>query len=742
MNLTSPSLVGIVRGVAPGMGVAVAAVLIGKVPEPVWIGTLLVAGAAILQTGASRFLAGLGVGLLVFAAGSYGPRNHLDGSVAAGLQPGPVVIRGWLKPQSFGADRWGRYRFRLLPTTVVDGDGARPFHDPVEVRTSEALQAGRVRLKARVSLVGAQAGEIDVKSHRLVEYEGSAKEPTAGIRARFRRWVAVAVDEFELEPTHRALFESIVLGRREALDPEISTAFRRLGLGHLFAVSGLHLGCVAALAWSLGAWCGRYRRWLVLAVIVAYTTILDPRGSVLRAAAVLLVWQLAEGLGRRVGGLTVLTTAVGCLLLSSPGWIEDLGFQLSVLAVLGILLLGVPLIRARRTRLGTRLGTRSGTRPTWLGSALAIGVGAQVFTLPLAGARFHWLAPLAPLWGLVAIPWAGVLIAIGIPALVVAAAVPRIGPVVGSLLSPWLAIGLETASIPPGWGGGFPISTKLSLFYAIGLAAAVLAQLVTPRFRLGLRVVAAILLIASLIPGPGVDRFRIHFLDVGQGDAILLRDRSGEATLIDGGSSVSRLLELFADLHVRRLERVVVTHPDRDHCGGIAGVLGWLSVKEVWVAPGWDAECYWQVLRHPHATVRPLWRGREFAGPGWSVRALAPYPSGTRVDNDDSLVLLLNAVGSRVLLTGDIEYRGESRVVRETKCLDLKAEFLKVAHHGSSSSSSKKILDCVRPDVAVISAAQTNSFGHPSPTVVERLRRQGARVLVTGEVGTVTFELD
>jgi competence protein ComEC len=233
---------------------------------------------------------------------------------------------------------------------------------------------------------------------------------------------------------------------------------------------------------------------------------------------------------------------------------------------------------------------------------------------------------------------------------------------------------------------------------------------------------------------------RLVALDVGQGDAILLRD-GARSLLIDGGGWSQGdfggrvLLPALAAEGVRRLDAMVLTHADRDHCGGLLDLIDYLEVGEVWMAPGQDAGCARDLALRPGPVLRVLWAGEERRLGGWRLRALGPEPGPGGSDNGRSLVLMAEANGTRALLTGDIEADAERRLLASGE--DLDAEVLKIAHHGSQTSSGAAFLARVRPRLALVSVGAGNPFGHPHPAVMARLRAAGVPTLRTDLAGEI-----
>jgi competence protein ComEC len=238
----------------------------------------------------------------------------------------------------------------------------------------------------------------------------------------------------------------------------------------------------------------------------------------------------------------------------------------------------------------------------------------------------------------------------------------------------------------------------------------------------------------------------VVFLDVGQGDAVLIRDR-GESWLIDGGGWSAPgfgsrvLIPALAGLGVRRVDGVIATHGDADHCGGLVDLLREIRVARALVPAGSESEpCIAELARS--SPVAPMVAGAGFRVGRLELEVLAPGPRHHEPGNDASLVLRLAGLGRSFLFTGDVERRGELLLVLESEPQALEVDVLKVAHHGSHSSTSPRFLERARPAWAVVSAGRHNPFGHPAPVVLARLMEAGAVVRRTDLDGQIRFRWD
>lgn len=525
------------------------------------------------------------------------------------------------------------------------------------------------------------------------------------------------------------LTRALVLGDRWALPEAWVRGLRSTGLAHLTALSGLHVGLLAAAGLTMGSLGPRGARHLLPAALLAvYLLLAGPRPSLLRATAMLLAVATAWWLGRAPQPANTLAWVAAAMTLAEPPLLDDVGFQLTVAATAGLLVLG------------PRLEARWRWLPRGLRRPLSASVGAQLGALPWTLSTFHLATPLAPVWNLVAMPWTALtlltsMLWLGV-ALVLPGAARRLLPILDLVARPFglvAEIGPNLSCPLPshlGWGSSLAL-TGLLLWVLLG--------------RRSVARRAALALAWALLSDSDGQRDipELTVVDVGQGESILLRDGDA-AALVDGGgwsrSGIAQrvLVPVLSRLGVRRLEAIVLTHPDRDHCHGLLELTWYLPVERLVTAPGWQRQrCARELLARPGLPVRALWRGEALDLGRWRLTALHPGAGDRRGRNDRSLVLLAEVEGHRVALTGDLERSGEREVLTASGRLLERLDILKVAHHGSDSSTSVAWLERTRPRLALISCGLRNRYGHPASVVLDRLRRRGTAVLRTDLHGAV-----
>jgi competence protein ComEC len=574
---------------------------------------------------------------------------------------------------------------------------------------------------------------LQVKSPRLVEglADDGAARRAAGLGRRLRGRLRRALDRAARGSPGERLVRALVLGDTAVLPGRQLRALRRSGLAHVVALSGLHLGLVAA-------WCalaGRRlpRRGRVALVVLGtafYVVVGGGRASLVRAWLMVNAGAAALLGGRPARSLHALGWAAVVLAARHPTSLDDTGFRLTFAATAGVI---VGLRAAARFAVG---------RGPWAG-ALASTLGAQVATLPITAAAFHWLPLWAWIWNLLLVPAVALAVPLGFvwglaalvrPALAAAMA-PALDPLAG-----WLAL---PSRWPAGILGGLAwVPGPWDLARAGLLGVSLIALHRAPRRVGALTAVLAVGLAVAIGP-PRPGGAVVRFLDVGQGDAALLGEGAA-GLLIDGGGwhgpgvAEKAVLPVLGRAGVRRLDVVVVTHGDRDHCRGVVELADYVPIGEVWMSP--DAAlspCGRELSGRPGLRLRPLWQGGRATWRGWHFHVLSP-PAGARGGgNEDSLVLRADSLGRGVLFTADVGHPTEFRLLHQAASGELAVDLLKVAHHGSAASTSRSFVAASRPRLAVVSVGAGNPFGHPSPQALGRLRRSGVAVLRTDRSGLV-----
>ena len=542
----------------------------------------------------------------------------------------------------------------------------------------------------------------------------------------------------------RGPLAALLLGRTAELDSGMVANYRRGGLYHLLVVSGLHVvlaaGLVLALLVAVGVEGKRRDLFLVVAVFL-FVLIGGANPPAVRAGVVFAVFLLSRFFERPIPAFQAIGLSALVLFLFAPSQIYSIGTVLTFAAVLGIALFTQP-IRALLP-----------ARPEWLFGALAAAIAAEVATAPVLFWRFNLVAAGAWLTAPLSVPLSGALIAIGAILLAFFA--------VGVFPAPLVALfgfGCRALEAIAERAAGMAYLRPTPPLLAVLLVSllTLLAAVAPRRARLPAALMAlSLFLFLALRPGSaGPARgFSIEALDVGQGDALLVR-WGRRALLVDGGGPFdrtardfgrTRLLPKLLDRGVTRLDAAVLTHPHPDHALGLFAVLEELPVGALWHSAGDDEGGLFEGLLSTAAergvSVAVLRAGQavRFGDARLSVLHSGGRPRKKDAVNNQSLVTLFQRDGRRALLTGDIGAPTEEDLLR--RGLWPKADVFKVAHHGSRTSTTAEFLAAVAPKVALLSCGRENRFGHPHLQTLGTLARQGVPLFRTDLSSDARIEL-
>lgn len=702
-----------------------------------------------------------------------------------------VVLRGVVRDEP--VERGGAQRFRIEAAEVLGLNGWRPASGRALVRVPifpRFAYGDAVELQGELEVPPVLEG-FDYRAYLLrqgvvsvIDFPRVLKvEPGQGgaaLRAvaAVRRWLARGIERTLPEP-EAALAEGFLLGRRDELPPSLADAFNDTGTSHLIAISGYNVTLVigltvGALAWLIGR---RPAGFAALAVIAGYAALTGASPSVVRAAVMGGLYVTAGLLGRPASAAPAIAASAAGMAGAEPSVIHDASYQLSFAATMALAWLAPPLER-KVWAAGRKMLFGSEALRAFLIEPVTATTAATLATAPLIALHFQRLS-------LVSIP-ANVFVLPLFPLALGASFVAAVGgliPGAAPMLAwpTWLTLravtfSVETLARLPGAAveltGFGPLHAAAVLACGSGATwwlasrratedagegpgmGAVLGRLAGRVFRpapspwaSGALAAAVVALGWNALVPHGTAVLTLTALDVGQGDALLIQTPSGFQALIDGGPDGAVLRELGRVLGPgdRSIDLVVLTHPQADHVAGLVKTLQRYRVGSVVFGPGRSsagaAQAWLQAMRAEGADVRRLTAPATIALGDAQLEVLWPPPgAGGENLNRASLVLRLRYEGVTMLLTGDIEAETEGDLVASK--LDLRADVLKVAHHGSRTSTTQPWLDAVRPDVAVISVGEGNRFGHPAPEVVERLEASGARVYRTDANGRITIATD
>lgn len=682
-------------------------------------------------------------------------------------------------------------RGRAALEAIVEAETPRPARRDVVIRVLRSLDASQVQVPSGTRLrvldapsrVGARIrirGElIPSLAPRNPSPHAAWPEPraTAGVfaAAPTRRIERVAIGGFDdalghaRERTRRALWSTLtprtagvaaalVLGDGAMLEKGDASDIRAAGLSHVLAVSGTHIAIAGgAFVFAVDRLLRRSARILrphraaalmgiPFAILHALFAGAVPSG--MRAAATSSIAWFLVAIGRRPDALE--TTALATLVLgvSAPTDATRPGFLLSVVATIAVLTSPKPRDESLRESLRV---------------AIALVLRCSVATAPLVIYVFGDVPLASLLANLVLVPLGSVaLLPLSLLHATIALISSDASAITASVFEPSARAFLEGSSAFAAMDDGLVLPPPTILQgLVLGLAAAtLLASASIPKLRM-LAVFAAVY---------GADELRVRYagclspklelvtLDIGQGDAHLLRTPDGRTMLIDAGplhpdAGAAILVPYLRARRISHLDTVVLTHRHPDHYGGLESVARAIRITELW-EPGdtstegrSDGAAARLLLglqrRGTHIRTATQLCGRDLGRGGVEIRILSPCPSRTSSasENDSSLVMRIRYGDQTFLMVGDAERAAESAMIENVRSR-LRADVLKVGHHGSRTSSTTEFLAAVRPRIALISAGPGNRFGHPHRETLDALRTARARILRTDAMGAIRIVTD
>jgi len=637
-----------------------------------------------------------------------------------------------------------------------------------------------------------------VPTHRVTVSHAADRGDIGAAAARLRERIGAAIDE-GVGHLEAGVLKSVTVGDRQNLDADVRQMFRRIGIGHLLAISGLHMGIVAMFAFAVfrrlwvwvpavlwAGWVDRLAMLVTLPMLFGYAMLAGMSPSTQRALAMAIVFFTGAFIGRRHDPANSLAAAALAILIWNPPSLFSISFQFSFAAVAAILvgLSGHGAAAATDSAQKSQERSFRRTLSRRLAIFLWVTILASFGTYPLAMRYFQEISLIGCAANILFVP----LFAFGVIPVALTAVVllPLHAGMAGGLfsLAGWLvhlglAMGDALAAVPYAALSTFvPTLPEMAAFYVAGwMVISWVKRLPSAhrpdesatgglnRGRVWRRrafVAAVLLFIVGDVFYWANRRFwhtdlRVTCLDVGQGSAALIEYPGGHTMLIDGGGFAApgafyigagviapflRLQRIFT------IDTMVLSHPNSDHMNGLIHIARTFDVGRLW----WNGENR-ASLGYDRFMAAIAGAGAAIATPEELTGAVAIGPVTVRVlhppmdelnqwrDNDRSLVLKITMKNVAIMFPGDITESAESAMAHRYGD-GLAADVLIAPHHGSRTSSSPLFLSRVRPAVVVVSAGQRNRYGFPHLVVLSRYRQMGAQVVRTDDSGAVLLSTD
>jgi len=634
-------------------------------------------------------------------------------------------------------------------------------------------------------------GTAWVPGERLAIVRSGGRQAGTYRFGRFRETISRLI-ETGADGETRAVLKALILGDRSEISPSLRHAFNRAGIGHLLAISGLHIGIVAAMAfmvfrWILSrfsfflwrAWTRKGAALLSLVPVLIYGLLSGMSPSTQRAVIMVALFMMTFLFEREHDLINTLALAALLIVVIFPPSVFSVSFQLSFTAVLAIVygLSKITVPAVGDSGFSSRIMRKTAT-------FFGVSLFAIVGTLPPVMVYFNQVSLVGLLTNFIFVPLVGFgIVPLGLTAVLIQPLIPAFAVliirIIAHVMAPLLDWIYFFADLPYAAVKTItPNAVEICCFYGLAWAVLTIAgdfkartsgnrtgRRVSNRFTAKLVCVLAIFVLAMDAGYWTYQRFfspqlKVTMIDVGQGASSLLELPGGKTFLVDGGGfSDNSAFDMGARViapflwrkKIRTVDTVVLTHPNSDHLNGLLYILDQFHVKTVWTnnesAETGGYKKFREIIekkgiRLPHFPEMP----RERKINGVTFRILNPpadflnrrEQEPWRDRNNNSLVIKVGYGSVSFLFTGDITAEAESELVKQAG-KELKSTVLMAPHHGSRTSSTMIFLNTVNPEIIAVSAGWKNRYRFPHPRVLRRYRRQGSRVFRTDRHGAVTF---
>ena len=736
---------------------------------------ILVLTGLIMVTGARRWplWATPGIVLLFLGAGALNWNARHVQEVGDPLlrhvlqQPEDTVytLEGTVEKPDILLDSGNYLQFTLRADTLLRDGQSTPLRGGVLVRwqkTSDPVFHGeRVQVTGQMDATlgrvnhgfrSVEAYRRNQDVHTLIRVYGddavqhiqaASSFSPAHLASRFRHILAARLEQAVPEDALPFIL-TVWLGDRRRIQENTYSTFIESGTAHILAVSGLHMGIVfVSVSYMLGLFIRRprLRNVLVMTVIFFFAFMAGTRVSSMRAAIMIALYLMAEILDREPDAPTALSIAAIIFTLHDPDVLRDPGFQLSFASIASLLLFRAPL--------SERLYRLPGIFRDGLSSTLAV----QIVPFPLAITLFHVFPVIGIIINLLVIPLLGVILWLAFLTSATAFILPGAAPLFGHAAAPFIYFIAQftqyAADFP--YGHIYLTSPTIWAILVYFCAAACLWVALTRqlhRFRYYLAA-GGLILLMPFFWKPWSTPAEATFLDVGHGDAAVIRTPEGQTWLVDTGDNNEfvdtgrRVIApyLWAN-HISRLDAIFLSHPDRDHMGGTPYILEHFTVGVLYLGPtSFDTPLENEILAICEQRGIPVLRlkqGDVLSLDDTKLTVLYPTVNGMAgaSDNDQSLVFQVSWPGMDLLFTGDIEKAGEAAVTKLVNPVGM----VKVPHHGSATSSSPAFVQATRPSIAVVSVGRRGRRSVVRQEVLDRWEAVGAQVYRTDRMGSIRVQ--
>lgn len=585
--------------------------------------------------------------------------------------------------------------------------------------------------------------------------------------------------EILLPENSASLLKGILLGDCTDISSDVKENFKECNLSHMLAVSGAHLSYLIIginIILSKKIFGKRASKIITIFGIIIFMNITNMSPSIERAGISSIICIIASLIHRKPDAINAVAIAVLCTVIKNPLSILNVGMQLSYAGTLSLLMFANGR-EENNSREIIENNEKGKNIKKYLVESIKVTLCANILIMPLTVYKFNTISLNFILANLVAGPLLGLSLILGLIMLVTSFISLNIAKLFSFILNIILIILMKSTKLI----SQIPYSNitvitphliSIVIIYTIIFLGYYIAK--SPELRKKLKVnkklmikTIAIVLSITIISVATLNlleekKLKLYFVDVGQGDCTYLKTPSGKNILIDGGGNRDKekydvgkkvLLPYLLDRRVKKLDYIIVSHFDADHAQGLEAVIQNIKVKNIIVCKqASDSALYQEIMKlckKKNANIITVKRGQTIKIDKY-VHFEILHPGDIMLD-DGKGGLNANAIVTKmyctiknktttIMFTGDIEEKAEDELVKIYGD-KLKADILKVAHHGSKTSSTAEFLKCVSPKIALIGVGKDNTFGHPNSGVLSRLEDINAKIYRTDKLGEITVTI-
>ena len=586
-----------------------------------------------------------------------------------------------------------------------------------------------------------------------------------------------------LQPTQASICKGLIIGRTGDIEEEIQENFRITNISHILAISGTHIVyIVSAINLVFNKLIGKNKtKILIILILIFYMFIVGFTPSMVRAGIMGILYNLASLVSRKNNFATSISISLLLILINNPYSILNIGLQLSYLATVGIVLFNKMFIHYFSNLKFIKKNIYIKTKPKLrkfikiFQESLAIMLSAQIMLFPVLIYNFNILGIYFILANLLAGIITGPILILSI--IFIITPINFITQIVSLILSNLFSLLILISDLSNLPKAKIYLPTPnlffIILYYIVILLIRQIYKLYNSkkkvtnsefRFRnlisivkykiKKLKIKITIILSLSIIILNIIPKdLRIHFIDVGQGDSTFIETPHNKTILIDGGGSLSEsfdvgektLLPYILDRGYTKIDYIFITHFDQDHVGGILTLLKEIKIGKIFIGEQFE-ECenydkFINIVKQEKLEVTKIKKGDKIIIDNIIFNILFPdieNPIEENSLNNNSIVMQMKYKSITALFTGDIEEIAEEQIIKE----NIEADILKIAHHGSKTSSTQKFLEKVKPKIALIGVGENNKFGHPNIEVIKRLEKLKTKIFKTAQNGEITIKIN